>query len=582
MNKASFEETVRSGVTRRSFVKGFGVAGMATIVSSGLAGCASPNSNLSNTAPSVAEDAIEYPGVISEADFQASSVEREPITEFADEATYDVVVVGAGVAGIPAVLTALDEGATVGCLQKESAASANGHYEGSLVLEESDPNDILIWQQSIRANNGYRVNWDLLSYYAAHSGETSFFLDKCAERIGMPADETWITEGVDLTEGSSIQDTNKDMRLLYTVHGWRVGNDGLVKALAEQAAQDGAVFYYNTPGVQLLQDASGAVTGVIGKSSDGYIKLNATKGVILATGDYESNESMLGKFIPSASRYEVTQTGRTGDGHLMAIQAGAHMVPSPHACQMHCVFASDWHTSGVPLLSLNMKGERFMNEEIAMTLWHNSCDSLTDQEDPGLFVRVFDDAFETKMAEFDFGTRDMLEAYIPENNVENYTGVTNWTPAFADVHKADTLEELADILGVPADALAKSVEQWNEYCAAGEDPEYGVSARYLKSIDTPPYWGVNQHVRVIATNAGVEVDGNYQVVDESGAPIPGLFAVGTTGGNVCGNIDWRMSFGLSNSHCMTAGRYSVLYALYGKNEPTKPAQWDEVRHLYSR
>lgn len=109
-----------------------------------------------------------------------------------------------------------------------------------------------------------------------------------------------------------------------------------------------------------------------------------------------------------------------------------------------------------------------------------------------------------------------------------------------------------------------------------------MSPRYLKSIDTPPYWGVKQHVRVIAVNAGVEVDENYQVVDQELEPIPGLFAVGTTGGNICGNNDWRMSFGLSNSHCMTAGRYAVLYALHGKNEPTNPATWDEVRHLYKK
>lgn len=384
-------------MSRRSFVKGFGAVGAVALAAGGLAGCSNQPSSLSATGSTPQDSsAVEYPGLIDQKDFALSVVEVDPIEEFVEEATYDIVVVGAGVAGVPAVLTALDEGASVACLQKEPEASANGHYEGSLVLEESDPNDILIWQQSIRANNGYRVNWDLLSYYAAHSGE------------------------------------------------------------------------------------------------------------------------------------------------------------------------------------------RFMNEEIAMTLWHNSCDSLVDQPDPGVFVRVFDDAFETKMADFDFGTRDMLEAYIPENNVSDYTGVTNWTLAFADVHKADTLEELADILGVPADALVKSVEKWNEYCAAGEDPEFGVSQRYLKSIDTPPYWGINQHVRVIATNAGVEVNENYQVVDGDNQPIPGLFAVGTTGGNVCANIDWRMSFGLSNSHCMTAGRYSVIYALTGGLEPTNPAKWEDVRHLYNR
>lgn len=566
-----------AGISRRTFLQGAGALGAATM-GAGLIGCAS-KPEAASSGPSAEEAA--YPDMITRGDFEASAVAVDPITEFADEKTYDIVVVGAGVSGVPAVLTALDEGASVCCLQKESAASANGHYSSGIVQEASNPVDILRWQQYIRANNSYRVNGDLLSFYSAHSGETAFFMDKQAERIGRPADETWVTEGVDLTEGSAIQSTDTAMELLYVVHAWRDGNDGLLKELAAQAEEDGAEFFYSTPGVQLITDETGAVTGVVGEASDGsHSKFNATKGVILATGDYENNQSMLTKFNPDLAHFQVSQMGRTGDGHLMALQAGARLVPLGHCKQLHCVFASDWHTSAVPLLSLDMSGKRFMNEECAMTLWHNSLNALTDQEDRGLFVRIFDDAFETKNP--GMGTREMLEAYIPGANPEHFTAVTNWTPNMADVHKADTLDELAETLGVPADSLKASVEAWNEYCKAGEDPEFGLDKRYLQPIDTPPYWGVNQHVRVIAVNSGVMVDGNYQVVDSNLEPIAGLFAVGTAGGDICGNNDWRMSFGLSNGHCMTAGRYSTLYALRGKAEPSKPVSWDEVKALYGK
>lgn len=566
------------GISRRTFLQGAGALGAAAF-GAGLVGCSSGQDTASPDGATQMD--FPYPDMIAPEDLAASAAITEPITDFSDEKTYDIVVVGAGVAGVPAVLTALDEGVSVCCLQKESSVSANGHYSSGIVQEASNPVDILRWQQYIRANNSYRVNWDLLDFYSAHSGETAFFMDKQAGQIGRPADETWVTEGVDLTEGSAIQSSDTDMELLYVVHAWRDGNDGLLKDLAAQAEKDGADFFYNTPGVQLITDDAGSVTGAIGKSNDGsYVKFNANKAVVLATGDYESNQSMLTKYNPDLAHFQVSQIGRTGDGHLMAMQVGGRMVPLGHCKQLHCVFASDWHTSAVPLLSLDMNGKRFMNEECAMTLWHNSLNELTDQEDRGLFVRVFDDAFETKNP--GMGTREMLEAYIPGANPENFTAVTNWTPSMADVHKADTLDELADVLGVPADNLKASVEQWNAYCEAGEDPQFGLDKRYLQPIDTPPYWGVNQHVKVISVNSGVMVDGNYQVVDSDLAPIPGLFAVGTVGGDVCGNNDWRMSFGLSNGHCMTAGRYSVLYAIHGKAEPANPVSWDEVKELYGK
>lgn len=566
-------------ISRRVFLRGAGAVGAAA-VSAGLIGCAPESTGTSGATNNfVGEESL--PRMTTLADFEASSVVTTPITDFLDEKTYDIVVVGAGVAGVPAVLTGLDEGASVCCLQKEPEVSANGHYAAGIVQEASDPTDILRWQQYLRSNNGYRVNWDLLNFFSAHSGETAFFIDKQAEKVGHPADETWITEGVDLTEGSAIQSSDTDMRLLYAVHAWRDGNDGLLKKLAAKAEEEGAEFYYETPGVQLIKDDSGAVTGIVGQSKEGsFIRFNANKAVILATGDYENNESMVTRYNPDLAYFQATQTGRIGDGHLMAMLAGAELVPLGHCKQLHCVFASDWHTSGVPLLSLDLEGRRFMNEEVAMTLWHNSLNTLTDQEDRGQFIRVFDDAFETKNP--GMGTREMLEAYIPGASPENFTAVTNWSPSMADVHKADTLDELAEILDVPADNMKASIDKWNEYCAQAEDPEFGLDQRYLQTIDTPPYWGVKQHVKIIAINSGVVVDENYQVVNADLEPIPGLFAVGTTGGDTCGNNDWRMSFGLSNGHCMTSGRYSVLYALHGKAEATKPVSWNEVKGLYGR
>lgn len=127
------------------------------------------------------------------------------------------------------------------------------------------------------------------------------------------------------------------------------------------------------------------------------------------------------------------------------------------------------------------------------------------------------------------------------------------------------------MLGVPADNL-KPASAWWTFASFGRPGVRFARQAVLAAYRHAAVLGVNQHVKVISVNSGVMVDGNYQVVDSDLAPIPGLFAVGTVGGDVCGNNDWRMSFdALSNGHCMTAGRYSVLYAIHGKAEPANPS-----------
>lgn len=567
-----------SELSRRNFLKGAVATGAVVASSAVLGACSSPSVEDSSSSLTAAGD-WKLTGITTVEDFEEAAAILEEITEFADEKTYDIVVCGAGVAGLPAVLTAVDEGASVACLQKLDTASANGNATSGIILELSDPNAMPVWQQNLRINNSYRVNMGLLEHFWKYSGEAAYFVDKYANIANHPADVIGASPGLMLTEGSFNKYPFPEVDMFALLHGWSDGNDGLVKALAPVAEELGADFYYSTPAVQLVTDASGAVTGVVGEQPDGsFIKLNATKGVILATGDYEGNRKMLLRYCPDCEGFLATRQDRTGDGQLMAIREGARMVPMGHCKQMHCVFASDYATSSVPLMSLSMNCKRFMNESLPMTLWHNSTQYLTEQEDRGEFIRIFDDGFEKKNP--GMARRDKLEAWIP-GHVDNFKfEIEPWDPGQIGVHRADTLEELASELGVDGAALKTAVDEWNAMVATGVDDKFGLDPEILYTIDTPPYWAIKQHIRIIAINSGLVVDNNYQVIDEGYKPIPGLYAVGTTGDGICGNSDWRMQGGLSNGHCMTSGRYATIHALYGENKPKNPVAWDEVKHYY--
>ena len=133
---------MRANINRRSFLKGVALAAGAGMAASTV-GCAAESRSADQADVSVPE------GFTVE-DFAASQAELEPITDFVDEKTYDVVVVGAGTAGLPAVLTALEEGATVACLQKEATTIAQGNNSSGFILEESTDNAVNKWMQAYR------------------------------------------------------------------------------------------------------------------------------------------------------------------------------------------------------------------------------------------------------------------------------------------------------------------------------------------------------------------------------------------------------------------------------------------------
>ena len=95
---------------------------------------------------------------------------------------------------------------------------------------------------------------------------------------------------------------------------------------------------------------------------------------------------------------------------------------------------------------------------------------------------------------------------------------------------ADTLEELAEKIGVPAENLTKTVERYNGFCDAGEDPDFGVPERFLSSVKDGPFYACNVSAWLLALPYGLRVDQNSQVLDTQDNPIGGLFAIGNVQG----------------------------------------------------
>jgi len=268
----------------------------------------------------------------------------------------------------------------------------------------------------------------------------------------------------------------------------------------------------NTRAMKLITDETGAVTGVEVQDKTSTYNIYAEK-VILACGDFASNHEMIEEYAPEFVEGLVFGAGtNTGDGLRMALEVGA--VPLGDTMMGSLGYdnvvgiKSDYRTfldygNGRSMI-VNMEGNRFFNEA---GRWYEPYHRLLKQEVP------------------------VAWGIVDSNNPEVQVLIDS---TFEDVYKADTLEELAEKIGVPAENLLATVEKYNGYIQAGEDKDFGTPVEEMRAIEQGPYYAFILRPVTMTSLVGVKVDGECRVLREDGSAIPNLFAAGNMiyGGNL--------------------------------------------------
>jgi succinate dehydrogenase/fumarate reductase flavoprotein subunit len=333
---------------------------------------------------------------------------------------------------------------------------------------------------------------------------------------------------------------------------------GDVRTRAEDA---GIEIMFDTAATRLITDDSGAVVGLVAVSGGKETTIKASRGVILGTGGFDHNQEMLRSFQtvrPFVSNAVVTNTG---DGQNMGVEIGASLavmdrnwgLPSflPEAFSgnfdkgrdlIYDMGVVDWvGCRGKPnAVVVNKKGRRFGDEASMYPAFNRSFeafDSYTNEHEniPAFFIC---DSEYTQY--YKLPTQQEVGGPVPEMFVV-----------------ADTLEELAQKLGIDPAGLAAEIEEFNTHAAEGVDPLYhrgelsveqktsgdftgrGLANNCLAPLLTPPYMGAYYVPGTCGTNGGLKVNANAQVLDTHNEVIPGLYAVGNcsagvTGGGYCG------------------------------------------------
>ena len=475
-------------------------------------------------------------------------IKPDPITDIAETYDFEIVVVGAGASGMSAVLTAAREGAQVACLQAEEAPLSQGNMAACLDMERTSPAGRAALVSYLIELSDHRANRSLLEAWADNStAALTQFREAAAEG------------GIDVNENEPDADRHLvingyDVYLRANTY-FGIGHWEVVKAIAPLAEEAGATFFYSTPAVQLVSNEDGAVTGVIGQREDGtYVQVNASKGVILATGCYGCNKEMLAYYCPDLLEFPPFMIKKNGDGHKMGVWAGGEIEPIGHTKMVHDARVS---RADAPYLLVNYKGERCLAEGPLQGYLNNYVrDYIHETGDAmcGTLYSVVDAKWQDQAAE--------RQEFNPEVNVRTchvyYEG--NTLAEACEAAQAD---------GYPLDAAAveKTVERYNELAAQGEDVDFGKDARYLRAIEEPPFIVIPHDFGygLSAVLGGLLVNADNQVLKAGEhTPIEGLYAVGNCAGGFYGAADYPMDvLGLSIGRAITGG-YITGKLLAGK------------------
>ena len=319
----------------------------------------------------------------------------------------------------------------------------------------------------------------------------------------------------------------------------------LADILAGILTEAGVEIRYETPACQLVTDDAGSVTGVIVKSVDGYEQYNCAKGVVLATGGYEFNQQMLKercrpRGVPG--RWLTGAFGNTGDGLQMGVAVGAAEDEFPQSIMLD-------PEQLMPFVRVNKLGKRFTPEydpygQLAMAI----------QYQPGTYdFYIVDSALDTKIDKI---WTPSSSCYGPK---EQWIAAAQSENAF----KADTLEELAELMEVPADTFVETINHWNEMCAAGADTDFDMPGSMMMTIDQPPFYATKEYADGLCTTGGLIVDTECRVLDKERQPIEGLFAAGIVSGGMFYNTYPHNLNCLSHTRNCLMG-YTIGQVLGGK------------------
>ena len=462
----------------------------------------------------------------------------------------DVVVVGAGGAGMTAAITAAAEGKSVVILESQSMVGGNsvratgGMNAGKTVYQdENEFGESAGVEKTLKtAAEKYADNETITAlaktvseqWAAYQANPTGYFdsvelmeLDTMIGGKGINDPELvetlcansadaidWLDEhGITLHNVSSFGGASvKRIHRPVNAEGKTVSvGSYMIPLLEENCKKAGVQILLNTTANEILTDANGAAAGIKATGSTGETVTVNAKAVVLTTGGFGANLDMVVKYKPELKGFMTTNAaGIQGQGIEMAQAIGAATVDMDQI-QIHPTVEANTAAliteglRGDGAVLINAEGKRFIDE-----VGTRDVVSAAEIAQTGSYSwLVVDQAM--------VDASSVIQGYIKKGYT--VTGAT--------------YEELGKAMGVDAAAFAETMEKWNGYVEAKNDPDFGRTS-FANPLNTAPYYAVKVTAGVHHTMGGLKINANTEVLNEKGEVIPGLFAAGEVTGGVHG------------------------------------------------
>ncbi|TWH60152.1 Succinate dehydrogenase/fumarate reductase, flavoprotein subunit [Desulfitobacterium sp. LBE] len=551
----------RKGLSRRDFLKGT-VAGTVGISTVGLlSACATQETS------GKGEQKIQEPA--EEAGKVSWKTPPQAITEFVSTINTEVLVVGAGNAGLFAACAAAEKGAKVTVIERNAMVGVGREWIGAIgsrLQKEAGVNinkfEVI---EELSRYASHRVDQKIIKLWADNSGQTVDWLENVVKEYG-----AYMVLETDT--GEPIHGVYKTFAIQHSIQNDEKHLDS-TQILKEKAKELGVEVLFETTMVQVVRENNntGRVSGIIAKTKDGHIKIDASKGTILCTGGYGGNKEMVEELNPLAVQSctgKEAPPGCQGDGIKAATWVGAakddiataqifdRAAIKPGADGKDWSQAAFLHMGSQPFLKVNLKGERFANESVPYDfivhaaslqpgdrycmIWDGNWKEHTRQFHTIGCSRLQYSKSGSKLIVFDENATEGMhnEALIPQGFIV----------------ESDTLEGLAEKLQLPVNTFVKTVQRYNELCQKGVDEDFGKESYRMLALEKAPFRGAVLGGQLICTCDGLRINTNLQVLDVNLEPIEGLYAAGNDSGGFFADNYPELIIGSTCGRAITFGR----------------------------
>ena len=469
----------------------------------------------------------------------------------------DIVVIGSGVTGLAAALTAAEGGAKVILFEKQRfVGGTSNFFEGTFAVESVLQRKNYI---TYSRDDAFKAIMEY-SHWRANPRLVRAFVDESAETI------SWLMHhGVEFSDMTiNMPDEPR------TYHVPKGTGAAVVRVLVERIREMGVDLRLEAPVKKILREGR-QITGVIFEVEEHSREVTAGA-VIIASGGYANNKEWIKKYTGFELGENLLPIGnidKMGDGIRMAWDVGADE-EGMGVLEMYRVgpIGPDYVMKGPaeliaaqPDLWVSPQGERFCDESIGF--YETSIGNANARFKEGYTYSIFDESIKEQIIEK--GTvksqgQDKPPGTRPVDFDEELKSALE--KGSREIFVANSVEELAELIHVAPEVLRATVDEYNRFCEKGHDDLFAKDPRYLRPLKGPRYYAIKTRTIFLGTLGGIKINHRTEVLDKKGDIIPGLYAGGFDAGGLYGDsYSIRKSSGASSAFAINSGRIAGKNAL---------------------